>query len=263
MTMGQLTRWLDKNKALALGGLGLGLAWYYFRGRRGAERVGGFYADAAKKLGIQTDLTTLEAQAYLNVITGKKSPARGGTGLVEDGILGTKTSDALRKFQASNGIPQTGYVDTETGAALSYLAGAVGKSPAMRKAVTLSPLQIAQMDKSGKKKPVTYTPSPMPVVYTPYPMPGTKVTLPAQPIQWADDPNIQWADDPNIQWADDPNMPPGDFRTGIQSTSMYDPRYYDYPSFVLSDEDLRAEEDLIMQGALEDFVPPWQLGWMY
>ncbi len=121
----KLRAWVRENKTeLMLGALALvATAIWIYRQRATTPHfsVSGFWTDLAKKQGIEvgTDLSVKEAQIYLNGINGKTPPIRGGTGLVEDGILGDKTSSALRVFQAGNGLPQTGVVDEETGNALS------------------------------------------------------------------------------------------------------------------------------------------------
>jgi hypothetical protein len=229
--------------------------------------VRGVWTDLAKNLGIASgsDLSVKEAQTYLNAVNNQKPPARGGKGLDEDGILGPKTAAAIRKFQAGNGLPATGVVDDETGAALSYFVAAVSKSPALRKQVTLAP---------GALPPnVYYTPTPMPNAPV---QRGVAVLPPPQPKQLlsAVDIGQGWVmyGSCACKWDDAacaarcggalPSAPPpslgqtasaGEFFTGLQSTSMYNPQnhYTDvYGAWVLP------------LGSWEDsYGDPWQKAW--
>lgn len=183
----KLRSWVHENKtAVTLGAIALAAtAIWIYRQRATAPHfsVSGVWTDLARKQNIEigSDLSIKEAQAYLNSINGKTSPAQGGTGLAEDGILGKQTSNAIRAFQAGNGLEQNGVIDDETGNALSYFAAATSKFGAMKKYAAVSPATIASLQK--------------PVTYTPYAMPAARVFA-------------------------------GDFRTGIQSTSMYSPQNY-------------------------------------
>lgn len=134
--MGMMTP-SEKKTALTLGAIALAVAAVCIYRRRTSSHfsVSGVWTDLAKKQGIEigADLSVKEAQQYLNIINAKSSPQRGGTGLLEDGILGDNTSKAIRAFQAGNGLDQTGVIDEETGNALSYFTAAVSKSPVARK----------------------------------------------------------------------------------------------------------------------------------
>lgn len=194
--------------------------------------VRGVWTDLAKNVGLATgsDLSVKETQMYLNVVNRQKSPARGGKGLAEDGVLGPKTTAAIRKFQTGNGLPATGVVDEETGAAISYFVAAVSKNPALQKMATVSSANL-----------------PGSVTYTPYPMPNTvaqRAVLQSQPRQLyaAVDIGQGWVMYGNCacKWDDaacaarcggaQPTVAPpslgtaGDFRAGLQSTSMYSPQ---------------------------------------
>jgi peptidoglycan hydrolase-like protein with peptidoglycan-binding domain len=93
--------------------------------------VSGTWTDMASKLGISIgrNLDIKTAQRYLNDIA--------SAALTENGVLDAATSDALRKFQTSNGIDATGVIDDETGNALQYFAAATSQSPSLLAAVTL------------------------------------------------------------------------------------------------------------------------------
>jgi peptidoglycan hydrolase-like protein with peptidoglycan-binding domain len=96
-------------------------------------RVMGFFTDTAKKLGMEigTAMDVKTAQRYLNSIS--------HAGLQETGSLDPATQAALKAFQHSNGIPETGTIDEETGNALQYMAAATSKSPQLQKMATLPP----------------------------------------------------------------------------------------------------------------------------
>lgn len=239
--------WVQENPIAALVFAGvLGLVWF---GRRkscppspggymtgfDATRASGVWADLAKITGQQssppwnpsgTDLDVRTAQIYLNGITGSR--------LRVDGILGPKTTAALRSFQTHNGIYPSGKIDVETSGALEYLYFAVSSKPELKAAAAMSPTSIARLE----TPPVTYAPYPMPatapVTYAPYPMPGA---APAPPSPAAPPPS---AIPPELLSAlryyqslaqTPPTFYPGTERTGIQSISMSDYRHhYDVPA---------------------------------
>lgn len=112
--------------------------------------VRGVWTDLANKQGIAagTDLSVQEIQAYLNGINNQTPPAQGGSGLSVDGIRGPKTIAALKRFQAGQGLAQTGSLDEETGNALSYFAAATSKSGSVKKLAAVAPSTIASLSRA-------------------------------------------------------------------------------------------------------------------
>ena len=218
-------KWVMKNKVPVLIGLGVvGLFWLASKGKKTAPRyaygVRGTFTDLAAKIGQQSDppwmpsgsdLDVRTVQFYLNKIA--------GAGLRQDGILGKQTAAALRKFQRGNGLPETGVIDDETGNALEYFFFATSPVPRLKASAALSPESIYAFE------PVTYAPYPMPgepVTYSPYAMPSSP---PQQKVTYSPYPTS-----PARRTASKAVAP--SHVTGIQSTSMYDPRFYDYPDYV-------------------------------
>lgn len=76
------------------------------------------WVEAAKAIGLikpgDPRLSIPEAQHYINMLT------TGTIKLVEDGVLGPKTIEALHAFQLAHHLPMTGTLDAETSAALLY-----------------------------------------------------------------------------------------------------------------------------------------------
>lgn len=229
----KMRTWVHENKtAVTLGAIALvATAIWIYRQRASSSHflVSGVWTDLAKKQGIAvgTDLSVKEAQQYLNVINAKRSPNQGGTGLAEDGILGDKTSKAIRAFQAGNGLEQTGMVDEETGNALSYFVAAVSKSSEMRKFATVTPKTIASITPPPKKRKLLSA----------IDIGGGWVMYGSCGCKWDDA-----ACAARCGGAQPTSAPPsllesalrstgdavasGDYRTGIQSTSMYSPQNY-------------------------------------
>lgn len=76
------------------------------------------WVEAAKAIGLikpgDPRLSVQESQHYINMLT------TGTIKLVEDGILGDKTREAINAFQLAHHLPMTGQLDAETSAALLY-----------------------------------------------------------------------------------------------------------------------------------------------
>ncbi len=76
------------------------------------------WVEAAKAIGLikpgDPRLSVQEAQHYINMLT------TGAIKLVEDGVWGPKTFEALQAFQLAHHLPMTGTLDAETSAALLY-----------------------------------------------------------------------------------------------------------------------------------------------
>lgn len=68
-------------------------------------------------------IDTLTAQKDLNFLGA--TPA-----LVEDGIMGPKTQEAIQSFQTHAGLPATGVIDPSTATALRVAVATVASSPA-------------------------------------------------------------------------------------------------------------------------------------
>lgn len=139
----------EKATTLALGGIAIGSMIYFFTRKAAtspkapASRISvqGVWTDLATKLGmpIGDGMDTKTAQHYLNVISHAK--------LAEDGVLGSATQAALRKFQQGNGLPQSGVIDEETGNALQYLSAASSKNPLVQKQATATSATIQSLGK--------------------------------------------------------------------------------------------------------------------
>jgi peptidoglycan hydrolase-like protein with peptidoglycan-binding domain len=244
--------WVRENKtAVTLGAIALAVTaiWIYRRRSMSPHfMVSGVWTDLAAKQGLATgdDLSIKEAQGFLNVINAQTPPSEGGDGLEEDGVLSTETADALQKFQAGNGLSETRVLDQETGSALSYFSAAVSKVPSIKKAAVVSPETIASITPAMYAQPVrprtTYA-SPL----SPRAQPRSRTTRAHKPLLAARDIGQGWVMYGNCacRWNDAacaarcggarPSLPPpslsdtaraGDFRTGIQSTSMYSPQNY-------------------------------------
>jgi peptidoglycan hydrolase-like protein with peptidoglycan-binding domain len=98
----------------ALWGAGIGLAITFMGGA--AISVG----SVSIRVGIDSASNVLQAQTMLNQL-GYRVPT--------DGILGVKTTAALKSFQTTYGLRVTGTVDTDTLATLMAYAGLGGQSP--------------------------------------------------------------------------------------------------------------------------------------
>lgn len=219
-----LHSWVKRNPQTAtLGAVALGLGVYFIWKRHREAHgyaVGGVWTDLANKQGIAigSDLTIREAQRYLNGINNQTSPALGGKGLAEDGVAGPKTTAAIKKFQTGNGLPATGSVDNETGNALSYFAAATSKSGALKKYAAVSPETISSLSRPTLKTSKALASA--------VDIGGGWVMYGSCACHWDD------ADCAARCGGALPTMPPpslgsdtatsGDFRTGIQSTSMFD-----------------------------------------
>jgi peptidoglycan hydrolase-like protein with peptidoglycan-binding domain len=200
---------------LALGALGVA-AYCVYNKRSPLSLFGvrGVWTDLATKQGIAvgTDLSVQEIQGYLNGINNQTPPAKGGNGLAVDGILGPKTIAALKKFQAGQGLAQTGRLDEETGNALSYFAAATSKSGAVKKLAAVAPSTIASLSHSvpGGLQPVD--------IGSGWVMYGSCA------CRWDD---AACAARCGGAFYGAQAATSGEFRTGIQSSSpMYDPRFY-------------------------------------
>lgn len=200
---------------LTLGALGLA-AYCIYKKKSPLDLFGvrGVWTDLATKQGIAagTDLSVQEIQAYLNGINNQVPASQGGHGLNVDGILGPRTIRALKRFQAGNGLPQTGSLDDETGNALSYFAAATSKSGAVKKLAAVAPSTITSLSHarqgSGGLAPVD--------IGSGWVMYGSCA------CRWDDAACAARCGGapPLVQTS-------GDFRTGIQSSSpMYDSRFY-------------------------------------
>ena len=202
---------------LTLGALGLAVYCIYKKqSPLSLFGVRGVWTDLATKQGIAagSDLSVQEIQSYLNGINNQTSPARGGAGLAVDGILGPRTISALKRFQAGQGLPQTGSLDDETGNALSYFAAATSKSGAVKKFAAVAPSTIASLSRTRQGSGLR---SLQPVdIGSGWMMYGSCA------CRWDDAACAARCGGapPLVQTS-------GDFRTGIQSSSpMYDSRFY-------------------------------------
>jgi Putative peptidoglycan binding domain len=132
----QVGSWFRRNQTtIALGAIALGVTAYWMHKRRQPSYgVTGTWTDLATKQGIAigAGLSTKEVQGYLNHINANHA-------LAVDGIMGTATRAALKKFQAGNAIPATGKLDAETGNALTYFAAATSSNPILQQMATVAP----------------------------------------------------------------------------------------------------------------------------
>lgn len=248
--------WVKDNKtSVVLGVVALAAAAIWIYRKRSApphSLVSGVWTDLALKQGLATgdDLSIKDAQNFLNTINAQSPPSEGGDGIEEDGVLSTETADALQKFQAGNGLSQTRVIDQETGSALAYFSAAVSKVPSVKRAAVVSPETFASIT------PTTYTQParPRPVTYASPLRPRPRTTR-AHRLLAARDIGQGWVMYGNCacRWNDAacaarcggsrPTSPPpsmlestsrftgdtqasGDYRAGIQSTSMYSPQNY-------------------------------------
>jgi hypothetical protein len=62
--------------------------------------------------------------------------------------MGPKTILVLKRFQAGQGLAQTGKLDEETGNALSYFAAATSKSGSVKKLAAVAPSTIASLSRA-------------------------------------------------------------------------------------------------------------------
>ena len=151
--------------------------------------------------------------------------------LEEDGIMGPETAGALKEFQSAEGLPVTGALDKATHdrlmasldqkKGLSGLADWWGKftkafsktpsAPAAIEASTSDDSSSASSDSGGDGVDVWG---------------GLRETA----ANWLLPPPISASR--HLLAQQQKTKAAGEFRTGIQSTSMYDPRFYDYPSDV-------------------------------
>jgi peptidoglycan hydrolase-like protein with peptidoglycan-binding domain/stage V sporulation protein SpoVS len=231
--IGVAADWVEENPIATV--VFVGVAMLLLSRRRACAPVAGYmtagvWADLAAQTGRQSrppwipsgiDLDVKTAQLYLNRLTGSH--------LAVDGILGPKTSAALRSFQAHNGIAPSGTIDAETSGALEYLFFAASPNPKLKAAAAMSPESIAKLGPG----PVTYAPYPMPPLTSYAPTYGA---APAYPYQGAPGYPAEGGLPGELAsvvryYQALSQMPPvlGP-RTGIQSTSMSDVRYhYDVP----------------------------------
>jgi peptidoglycan hydrolase-like protein with peptidoglycan-binding domain len=137
----------EKLVTVALGAVATAGVVYFFNRKAVATpmapasriSVQGVWTDLATKLGmpIGADMDVKTAQRYLNQV--------GHAGLAEDGILGKATKAALLRFQKSNGLPESGIIDEETGNALQYLTAASSKNVLIQKQATATPALISSL----------------------------------------------------------------------------------------------------------------------